>query len=219
MRVQCPVPPSVLPAFYRLYCLVLLQFIADKVAYALSKGLGVIYCIGEKLEEREANQTLDVNARQMQVGSCNVWVGRLSWESVCGCVGWGPTNEQLLYRDQLVSERGSSFPGKICSRGLERLCASNVGRSCHVAGAGWQAHRLVQDCGGLRAGVGHWHRQGGHARAGATGWLAGWLAGTSTVLNLINLISTFIPQPYLYSCGRLLVPFLGGLGMKTLSMP
>ncbi len=46
----------------------LLQFIADKVAYALSKGLGVIYCIGEKLEEREAGNTLDVNARQMKVG-------------------------------------------------------------------------------------------------------------------------------------------------------
>lgn len=45
-----------------------MQFIADKVAYALSKGLSVIYCIGEKLEEREANQTLEVNARQMQVG-------------------------------------------------------------------------------------------------------------------------------------------------------
>ncbi|KAL4419856.1 hypothetical protein ABPG75_006954 [Micractinium tetrahymenae] len=42
------------------------EFIADKVAYALSKGLGVIYCIGEKLEEREAGNTLDVNARQMK---------------------------------------------------------------------------------------------------------------------------------------------------------
>lgn len=51
------------------------EFIADKVTYALSKGLSVIYCIGEKLEEREANQTLEVNARQMQalVGKVTDW--------------------------------------------------------------------------------------------------------------------------------------------------
>ena len=42
------------------------QFIADKTAYAVSKGLSVIFCIGEKLEEREANQTFDVNARQLK---------------------------------------------------------------------------------------------------------------------------------------------------------
>jgi triosephosphate isomerase len=41
--------------------------VADKVAYALSKGLGVIFCIGELLEQREAGQTLEVNARQLQV--------------------------------------------------------------------------------------------------------------------------------------------------------
>ncbi len=45
-----------------------MQMIADKVAYALSQGLGVIYCIGEKLEERESGNTMAVNARQMKVG-------------------------------------------------------------------------------------------------------------------------------------------------------
>nr|AAU93945.1 triose phosphate isomerase [Helicosporidium sp. ex Simulium jonesi] len=39
--------------------------VADKVAYALSKGLGVIFCIGEQLSEREANHTMDVCTRQM----------------------------------------------------------------------------------------------------------------------------------------------------------
>ncbi|KAL4857031.1 Triosephosphate isomerase [Chlorella vulgaris] len=42
------------------------DFTADKVAYALSQGLGVIYCIGEKLEEREAGNTMSVNARQLK---------------------------------------------------------------------------------------------------------------------------------------------------------
>jgi len=34
--------------------------IAEKAAHALESGLNVIYCIGEKLEEREANQTKEV---------------------------------------------------------------------------------------------------------------------------------------------------------------
>lgn len=45
---------------------------ADKVAYALSKGLSVIYCIGEKLEEREAGNTTAVCERQMQALSAKI---------------------------------------------------------------------------------------------------------------------------------------------------
>jgi triosephosphate isomerase len=40
--------------------------IGQKSAYALSKGLGVIACVGEKLEDREANKTTDVVFEQMQ---------------------------------------------------------------------------------------------------------------------------------------------------------
>lgn len=39
--------------------------VADKTAYALSKGLSVIACIGELLEEREAGKTMEVNERQL----------------------------------------------------------------------------------------------------------------------------------------------------------
>lgn len=42
-----------------------LQFVAEKTAYCLDKGLAVILCIGEKLEERESNQTFDVVASQL----------------------------------------------------------------------------------------------------------------------------------------------------------
>ena len=61
------------------------QFTADKVAYALSKGLGVIYCIGEKLEEREAGNTMEVNARQMKVRLAP----GMSAADMCRCVGCG----------------------------------------------------------------------------------------------------------------------------------
>ncbi|XP_072057788.1 triosephosphate isomerase, cytosolic-like [Arachis hypogaea] len=40
------------------------EFVADKVAYALSQGLKVIACIGETLEQREAGITMAVVADQ-----------------------------------------------------------------------------------------------------------------------------------------------------------
>ncbi|KAK5837236.1 triosephosphate isomerase, chloroplastic [Gossypium arboreum] len=42
------------------------QFIGKKAAYALNEGLGVIACIGELLEEREAGKTFDVCFRQLK---------------------------------------------------------------------------------------------------------------------------------------------------------
>ncbi|GKV20991.1 hypothetical protein SLEP1_g31026 [Rubroshorea leprosula] len=42
------------------------QFIGKKAAYALSEGLGVIACIGELLQEREAGKTFEVCYRQLK---------------------------------------------------------------------------------------------------------------------------------------------------------
>jgi len=44
------------------------QLVAEKSIHAISEGVGVIYCIGEKLEEREANKTKDVCFRQLKAG-------------------------------------------------------------------------------------------------------------------------------------------------------
>lgn len=54
--------------------LYLLQFIGKKAAYALSNGLGVIACIGELLQEREAGKTFDVCFEQLKAfaGTCFV---------------------------------------------------------------------------------------------------------------------------------------------------
>ena len=43
-----------------------LQLIGEKTKFALESGLKVIACIGEKLEEREANKTTDVCFAQME---------------------------------------------------------------------------------------------------------------------------------------------------------
>lgn len=43
-----------------------MQFIGKKAAYALSQNLGVIACIGELLEEREAGKTFDICFQQMK---------------------------------------------------------------------------------------------------------------------------------------------------------
>jgi len=41
------------------------QFVASKTKASLEGGLGVILCVGETLEERESNKTLDVVTRQL----------------------------------------------------------------------------------------------------------------------------------------------------------
>ena len=41
-----------------------MQFVADKVEYALSQGLKVIACIGETLEQREAGDTMNIVSDQ-----------------------------------------------------------------------------------------------------------------------------------------------------------
>lgn len=43
-----------------------LQLIGEKVAFALASGLSLIPCIGEKLEEREANKTEEVCFTQLK---------------------------------------------------------------------------------------------------------------------------------------------------------
>ncbi|KAK1299474.1 hypothetical protein QJS10_CPB14g01568 [Acorus calamus] len=40
------------------------EFVADKIAYALSQGLKVIACVGETLEQRESGSTVEVVAAQ-----------------------------------------------------------------------------------------------------------------------------------------------------------
>ncbi|KAJ3668965.1 hypothetical protein LUZ60_010915 [Juncus effusus] len=40
------------------------DFVADKVAYALSRGLKVIACVGETLEQRESGSTMQIVASQ-----------------------------------------------------------------------------------------------------------------------------------------------------------
>ncbi len=41
-----------------------------KIKAAKKAGLGVIFCVGESLEEREAGKTFDVIKREVELGSC-----------------------------------------------------------------------------------------------------------------------------------------------------
>lgn len=48
------------------------ELIAEKVKFALDQGAGVIFCIGETLEEKKAGTTLDVCARQLNAAIAQV---------------------------------------------------------------------------------------------------------------------------------------------------
>ncbi|KAL7118641.1 hypothetical protein ACP275_02G016000 [Erythranthe tilingii] len=54
------------------------QFIGKKAAYALGQGVGVIACIGELLEEREAGKTFDVCFKQLKAYADAV----SSWDNI-----------------------------------------------------------------------------------------------------------------------------------------
>jgi len=55
------------------------SLIAEKAAHALGTGLRVIYCIGEKLEEREAAKTKEVNFRQLEA---LIGIKDLDWPNI-----------------------------------------------------------------------------------------------------------------------------------------
>lgn len=55
-----------------------MQFIADKTSYALSKGLSVILCVGESLEERESDKTKAVVVEQLAAAAAKI----NSWSNV-----------------------------------------------------------------------------------------------------------------------------------------
>lgn len=61
--------PGYAPSLYKFFYIVSTSFqlIGQKVAHALSEGLGVIACIGEKLDEREAGITEKVVFEQTKV--------------------------------------------------------------------------------------------------------------------------------------------------------
>ncbi|GBG76876.1 hypothetical protein CBR_g23091 [Chara braunii] len=56
------------------------EVVAQKCAYALSKGLKVILCMGETLEEREAGNTMKVCEEQLQ--AVQAAIGQGDWENL-----------------------------------------------------------------------------------------------------------------------------------------
>ena len=54
------------------------ELVAEKTIHAIENKLNVVFCIGEKLEEREADKTKEVNFRQLQA----VLDKKVDWNSV-----------------------------------------------------------------------------------------------------------------------------------------
>lgn len=68
-------------------CILLLQFVGDKVAYALTQGLKVIACVGETLEQRESGSTMAVVAKQTKAIA-----GTISLSSLTAIKNWFSTS-------------------------------------------------------------------------------------------------------------------------------
>ncbi|KAK0546609.1 triosephosphate isomerase [Tilletia horrida] len=54
--------------------------VAEKTAAAIAEGLGVILCVGETLQEREANKTIDVVVRQLDAVAAKVSTDK--WDKI-----------------------------------------------------------------------------------------------------------------------------------------
>lgn len=90
-----------------------LQFVAEKTEYALSKGLKVILCVGETLEQRESNQTFEVISKQVKPVASKVkdWSNIVVAYEPVWAIGTGKvaTKEQASNLDYLVAVPSPSF--------------------------------------------------------------------------------------------------------------
>lgn len=69
------------------------QIVAEKTAHALESGVNVIPCVGEKLDEREANKTMEVINEQMQAlaGKIKDWKNVVIAYEPVWAIGTGKT--------------------------------------------------------------------------------------------------------------------------------
>jgi triosephosphate isomerase (TIM) len=98
--------------------------LAQKIDQALGNGLKVIYCIGETLDQREADQTLAVNAAQLREGSFHLSEQQykeliIAYEPVWA-IGTGktatPEQAQEVHaaiREQIAAQYGNSLAGQV----------------------------------------------------------------------------------------------------------
>lgn len=73
-----------------------MQFIGKKASYALSQGVGVIACIGELLQEREAGKTFDVCFQQLKA-----FAGRFLLINIVSFLSWNIFYRQARLVDMI----------------------------------------------------------------------------------------------------------------------
>ena len=104
------------------------EFIGKKVKYAISKGLSVMACIGETLEEREAGQTLDVCRRQLQAIvneiTADDWAKVVIAYEPVWAIGTGKVATPQQAQEVHAGIRRSSR--RRCLRRWRRRCASST---------------------------------------------------------------------------------------------
>ena len=113
------------------------EILKNKIEMAVKSGLGVIYCLGESLEQRKSGQLYDIISGQLEEGpfqfSEKIWSGiALAYEPVWA-IGTGETASPLQAQEVHAFIRKS-----IAEKYSERLSTSTTilyGGSCKPANA------------------------------------------------------------------------------------
>ncbi|WMV13215.1 hypothetical protein MTR67_006600 [Solanum verrucosum] len=112
------------------------EFIGKKAAYALSQGVGVIACIGELLQEREAGKTFDVCFQQLKA-----FAGRQNVENLSSqLVGYYFT---LLVEDSIPTYAIPSWDNVVIAYepvwaiGTGKVASPEQAQEVHVAVRDW----------------------------------------------------------------------------------
>lgn len=104
--------------------------VAEKTAAALAEGLSVILCIGETLEQREANETVNVVVRQLDAVAAQVkdWNKIVVAYEPVWAIGTGKvaTSEQAQEVHAAIRKWASDKLGKSAADGLRIIYGGSV---------------------------------------------------------------------------------------------
>ncbi|KJH46895.1 triose-phosphate isomerase [Dictyocaulus viviparus] len=123
------------------------ELIAEKVAHCLENKINVIFCIGEKLEEREAGKTKEVNFRQMQslVNKKVDWTNIVIAYEPVWAIGTGKTASPDQAQEVVLHTTAGDIEIELWTKECPLACRNFIQLCMEKYYNGTVFHRMVKD--------------------------------------------------------------------------